>query len=191
MNEILNPGYYDESDLDSVGFRKLGKNVKIARDAVIIGFKNIEIGSNIRIDSNVTLAVSNGFLTLGDYIHIGGGSHLSCSGGLKISSFANISQGVRIYSASDDYSGESMTNPTLPTHFTNVFRAEISIEEHVIIGSGSVILPGVVLRKGTAIGALSLVKKSTEEFSIYAGSPAKRIGSRSMKVLEISKNLVK
>jgi galactoside O-acetyltransferase len=189
MDEILNPGYYDESDLDSVGFRKLGSNVKIARDAIIIGFENIEIGSNIRIDSNVTLAVSSGFLTLGDYIHIGGGSHLSCSGGLKISNFANISQGVRIYSASDDYSGESMTNPTLPTHLTNVYRAEIIIEEHVIIGSGSVILPGVVLRRGTAIGALSLVKKSTDEFTIYAGSPAKRIGARSMKVLEISKNL--
>ena len=190
MTEILNPGYYNESELASIGFRKLGKNIKIARDAIIIGFENIEIGSNIQIDSNVTLAVTKGFLTLGNYIHIGGGSHLSCSGGLNILNFATISQGVRIYSATDDYSGEAMTNPTLPTNCVNVFRAEVNIEEHVIIGSGSVVLPGLTLGKGTAIGALSLVKESTEEFSIYAGSPAKKIGDRSKKILQIAKGLV-
>jgi galactoside O-acetyltransferase len=189
MGEILNPGYYNESELSSLGFRKLGRNIKIARDAIVIGFENIEIGSNIQIDSNVTFAVSKGFLALGNYIHIGGSSHLSCSGGISISDFATISQGVRIYSASDDYSGEAMTNPTLPANYVNVFKAQVNIEEHVIIGSGSVVLPGLTLRKGTAVGALSLVKESTEEFSIYAGSPAKKIGDRSKKILQIAKNL--
>jgi len=189
MENLLNPGYYTEKDLASVGFKKLGRNVRIARDAIVIGFENISIGSNVQIDSNVTLACSSGYLILEDFIHIGGCSHLSCSGGIRISNFATISQGVRIYSASDDYSGEFMTNSLVPSEFTNIFRSEVIIKPHVIIGSGTVVLPGVVLEQGTAVGALSLVKESTEEFSIYAGSPARKISSRSREILEKSKKI--
>jgi galactoside O-acetyltransferase len=190
MSELLNPGYYNENDLKSAGFKHLGKNIKIARDAIIIGFSNIHLGSNIQIDSNVTLAASKGFLKLGNYIHIGGGSHLSCSGGISILDFVTISQGVRIYSASDDYSGEFMTNPTVPPMYTNVIREEVILESHVILGSGSVVLPGVTLKQGTAVGALSLIKNNTEQFSIYAGAPAKKISERSDKVLTLGKNLI-
>ena len=31
MGEIVNPGYYNESELAPWGFRKLGRNVKIAQ----------------------------------------------------------------------------------------------------------------------------------------------------------------
>ncbi len=189
MDNIFNPGYYTESDLTNVGFKKLGKNIKIAQDAIIVGFENIELGSNIQIDSNVTLAVKTGFLTLENYIHIGGGAHLSCSGGLKISNFVTISQGVRIYTASDDYSGEYMTNQLVPIEFTKVQRQQVVLEPHVIVGSGSVILPGVVLKQGTSVGALSLIKKSTKEFSVYAGIPAKKIKNRSRKILQICEQL--
>jgi galactoside O-acetyltransferase len=190
MNTILNPGYYTEHDLNYVGFKKLGSNIKIARDAIFIGLENIELGSNIQIDSNVTFAARNGHLSLGSYIHIGGGSHLSCSGGINICDFVTISQGVKIYSASDDYSGEFMTNPTVPSNFTNVVRGEIEIESHVILGSGSVVLPGVKIRQGTAVGALSLVKEDTEGFSIYAGTPARKIAERSNKLLDLEAKLV-
>ena len=189
MENTLNPGYFSEDDLALIGFKKLGKNIKIARDAIVVGFKNIELGSNIQIDSNVTLAVSHGYLSIGNYIHIGGGSHLSCSGGIRISDFVTISQGVKIYSASDDYSGEFMTNPTVPSNLTNVIRGEVTIESHVILGSGSVVLPGVKVMQGTAIGALSLVKESTDIFSIYAGVPAKKISNRSRKILSLAENL--
>lgn len=189
MNNLLNPGYLSEDDLALLGFKKIGKNIKIARDAIVIGFNNIELGSNIQIDSNVTLAVRQGYLTIGNYIHIGGGSHLSCSGGVRISDFVTISQGVRIYSASDDYSGEFMTNPTVPSNFTNVVRGEVIIESHVILGSGSVVLPGVKMMEGTAIGALSLVKENTDSFTIYAGAPAKKVSNRSRKLLSLAENL--
>ena len=40
------------------------------------------------------------------------------------------------------------------------------------MGSGSVILPGVSLGEGVALGAMSLVNKSLEAWGIYAGQPA-------------------
>jgi acetyltransferase-like isoleucine patch superfamily enzyme len=39
-------------------------------------------------------------------------------------------------------------------------------------------MPGVILEEGTSVGAMSLVLKSTEPWSIYVGSPAKRLKER-------------
>jgi galactoside O-acetyltransferase len=60
----------------------------------------------------------------------------------------------------------------------------------VIIGSGSVVLPGVHLAEGAAIGALSVVKSDVPEFTIFAGSPAKFIRKRSRNVLDLSRELM-
>jgi acetyltransferase-like isoleucine patch superfamily enzyme len=187
---MLNPGYLSEGQLSEIGLKRLGSNVLIAHDAIFIGVENIEIGSNVRIDSNVTLAAVKGFIKIGNYVHIGGSSHINCTGGVSIGNFVAVSQGVKIYSASDDYSGEYMTNPTVPGHLRRDQIGEINIGDHVILGSGSVILPGVALAKGTAVGALSLIKSSTDEFSIYAGSPAKKIGARARKVEELAAELI-
>jgi len=47
------------------------------------------------------------------------------------------------------------------------------------------VLPGVVLGEGTSVGALSMITKSTEAWSIYFGAPAKRIKLRSKELLEL------
>lgn len=53
----------------------------------------------------------------------------------------------------------------------------IIIEDDVWIGANVTILPGVTIKKGSIIGAGSLVLKDIEPFSIYAGTPAKKINS--------------
>ena len=73
------------------------------------------------------------------------------------------------------------------TRFTSVAHADVIIGRHAIIGSGSVVLPGVTLDEGVAIGALSLVTKNCEAFTIYAGSPLKRLGSRDRNLLEVER----
>jgi galactoside O-acetyltransferase len=59
----------------------------------------------------------------------------------------------------------------------------------VLIGSGSVVLPGVTIGEGSAVGALSLVSMSLDEWGVYFGSPAKRIKARSKNLLEMEKLL--
>lgn len=41
-----------------------------------------------------------------------------------------------------------MTNPTMPSKYTGVQRDDVLIGKHAIVGSGSVVLPGVVLGEG-------------------------------------------
>ncbi len=55
------------------------------------------------------------------------------------------------------------------------FSEDIVIEDDVWIGASSVILPGVTLKRGSVIGAGSIVTKSTQEFCVYAGNPARKI----------------
>ncbi|HAA1533678.1 hypothetical protein AJY51_08540 [Campylobacter jejuni] len=53
--------------------------------------------------------------------------------------------------------------------------AKIIIEDDVWIGANVTIMPNVKIKKGSIIGACSLVTKDTEEYTIYAGTPAKKI----------------
>ena len=78
-----------------------------------------------------------------------------------------------------------MTNPTLPSQYTGVTHADILVGKHVIVGCGSVLLPGISLEEGVAIGALSLVTKNCNAFGVYAGSPAQRIKSRRRDLLTL------
>ena len=66
---------------------------------------------------------------------------------------------------------------------------DITIGRHSIIGAGSVILPNVKLGQGCSIGALSLVNIDCEEFSIYSGVPAKKIGKRLKRFLKYEKEI--
>src|SRR5690606_9163286 len=92
---------------------------------------------------------------------------------------------VSIYSSNDDYSGETLTNPMVDEEFKNVTYAPVTIGKHVIVGSGSVVLPGVILHDGAAIGSLSLVNKDCEKLWIYAGTPCKKIKPRSARMFEL------
>jgi galactoside O-acetyltransferase len=174
MLNPFNTGYYTESDLHDLGFKKIGKNVRIAKNSTIVGIENIEFGNDIRIDSYTTIvAAGSGFLRLGSYIHIAGYCYLSAMNGIVMSDFSGLSHGVRIYSSTDDYSGNHLTNPTIPAKFTGVVGGTVNLGRHVIIGSGSVILPKVTIGDGSAVGALSLVTKSLDSWGVYIGTPAK------------------
>ena len=182
----FDPGYFTEADLKDSGFKKIGKNVRIARNCTIIGLENIEIGDNVRIDGYCTIvAADEGDLKVGSYVHIGGYCLLIAGNGIVMQDFSGLSQGVRIYSRTDDYSGKFLTNPTVPKKFTGVSCGEVVLERHVIIGSGSIILPHITIGEGSSIGALSLVTKNLECWGVYFGSPVKRLKGRSKSLLRL------
>jgi acetyltransferase-like isoleucine patch superfamily enzyme len=186
MTARFETGYYSEADLATEGFRALGRNVRIARNCTIVGVANIAIGDNVRIDPYCSLiAAGAGEIVLGSYIHIGGYCFLSGGDGIEMGDFSGLSQGVCVYSRTDDYSGEWLTNPTVPAKYTSVIRGRVVLGRHVIVGSGTVILPGAAIGEGASVGALSLVTKSLEGWGVYFGAPAKRLRARSQRILEL------
>lgn len=180
----MNPfetGYYHDEELKSFGFKALGKNVKIAKNCTIAGLANISIGNNVIIDSFCSIIATglHGSLKLGSFVHLGGFSHVLANGGVEIKDFSGVSQGVKIYSKNDDYSGESLTNSTIPEKYKHSKIGKVIINEHVIIGAGSIILPNVSIGTGVSVGALSLVSTNLESWNIYFGNPLRKLGKRS------------
>ncbi len=173
--------------IDALGFASVGENVQISDRASFYGVSRIALGNNIRIDDFCVLSAGIGGIAIGNYVHIAVYSSLIGAGQISLSDFCNISSRVSIYSSNDDYSGTTLTNPTVPSEYTGVTHADVFLGKHVIVGSGSVILPGVTLEDGVAVGALSLVTKNCAAFGIYVGNPARRIKERKRDLLEVEK----
>ncbi|MGQ9646092.1 MAG: acyltransferase, partial [Thermodesulfobacteriota bacterium] len=95
-----------------------------------------------------------------------------------------------VYSVSDDYSGESLTNPTIPDKYKKLHRGLVTLERHVIIGSGVTIMPGVTVGEGAAVGANSVVTKDCDPWAIYAGTPVRKIKERSRNLLRVEQDFL-
>ena len=177
--------FYTQSELSELGFKFLGRNVKISNKAAIYGHENISIGDNSRVDD---FCVISGRVTIGRNVHMAVYSHLAGGRpGITMEDFSGLAYGVQVFTQSDDYSGKSMTNPTVPSKYKLETEAAVHIGRHCIIGTNALILPGVTIAEGTSVGAMSMVTKSTETWSIYFGTPAKRIKKRSKELLDLER----
>ena len=175
--------FYTENELNEMGFKSLGSGVKISRKASIYGSESISIGNNVRIDD---FCILSGKISIGRNVNIA--AYTALYGGIDgifIEDFANLSSRISVYSVSDDYSGMSMTNPTIPEKYKLVKSAPVYIGKHVIIGSTSVVLPGVEIAEGSSFGSFSFINHDSMPWSMNVGIPFKKIKDRSKKALEL------
>lgn len=175
--------FLNNDALIKLGLKYFGKNVKISDKAAIHSPELIEIGDNSRIDD---FCVISGNVRIGRNVHIAVFCNVAGGEvGITMEDFSGLAYGCHVFSQSDDYSGRSLTNPTVPDIYKEELKAGVCIERHCIVGCATVILPGVTLREGTAIGAMSMVTKTTESWSVYFGVPAKRLKPRAKDLLAL------
>ena len=153
-----------KKQISKLGFSRVGKNPLLSDRASYYNCSNISLGDNVRIDDFCVLSAGAGGIIIGHHVHIAVYSSLIGAASIRLSDFCNVSSRVAIYSSNDDYSGATMTNPTVPDDYKNVTHADVVIGSHVIVGSGSVILPGVIMEEGVVVGALSLVNRNCHAF---------------------------
>lgn len=181
--------YYTSEDLRRLGIAEVGENVLISKDIVLTGIENIKIGNNVRIDSFNIILAQRGSLKIGSNVHIEPSSSIVAHFGIVIGDFCTISHGVRLFTASANYDGHYFTNVFPDPKYQKPYSGTIEIEDHVIIGGNSVVMPNLTIAKGAAIGALSFVRSSLEGWAIYAGNPLKRIRSRDKEIELIGNQL--
>jgi galactoside O-acetyltransferase len=178
--------FLTEKQLESIGFKSIGKNVQISDKASIYSPHLIEIGDNVRIDDFCVLSPGQ-LLKIGSFVHIATYSSIIGKGKVILEDFTGISGRVSIYSSSDDYTGLGMTNPMVPNQYRRVTDGDIIIKKHSIVGAGTVILPNSILEEGVAVGALSLINGVYPAYNVYNGVPATKINKRHKKFLEYEK----
>ncbi len=183
-------GHYSEKQLESLGIKSFGKNVKISKRSSIYSPERISIGNDVRIDD---FCVLSGDIEIGSFIHLAPHVLLMGQAGIVVGDFSGFSSGVSIYSTSDDYWGNSLGTPMVPKKYKpGMTEGKIVFEGHNLVGSNSVVLPGVLVGEGSCIGALSLVKNSIESWGTYFGSPVKLIAKRNRnKILELKEEFLR
>jgi galactoside O-acetyltransferase len=145
----------------------------------------------VRIDDFVVLTSgSDGEVRIGNHVHIAAHAALFGGGGIILEDFTSLSGRVSVYSATDGYGGEALTNPTVPSQYTSVLKAPVVLRRHSLVGAASVLLPGVTLDEGCAVGAMSLVNRDLASWGLYVGVPARRIRDRSQALLEMERGLL-
>ena len=183
--EEVTMSHYTEQELKQMGFKYIGHNVLLSKDAVILGSENITIGDNVRIDAFCTLSSGkDGYITIGNHIHIASGVSLFGGGGIEMHDFSSISAKATLYSASDDYSGEYLMGPNIDDEYTNVEIRPIVLEKYSAVGAHCLILPGVTLAEGSVLGAMSYASNSLDSWMIYAGIPARPLKKRKTSLVE-------
>lgn len=173
--------FLSTDQLLAMGFRFLGDAVRISDKAVIYNADQMVIGDNSRIDD---FCVVSGKVSIGRNVHIAvfcniaGGSE-----GVTFDDFSGLAYGCHVFSQSDDYTGRTLTNPTVPAMYKRETKKAVHIGRHCIVGTSSLIFPGVTLGEGCSVGAMSMVTKSTEEWAIYSGIPARKLKDRKRDLL--------
>jgi galactoside O-acetyltransferase len=163
--------YLSENEMNSMGFASLGQNVRISSRAALYEPEKIRLGDNARIDD---------FCVVSGRVELGRNAHVAA-----LADFATLAYGCHIFAQSDDYSGRTMTNPTVPDQYKTEIYAPVHVGRHAIIGTQGIVFPGADVAEGCAIGAGSVVTQPTEPWGIYVGNPARRMKDRSRALLTL------
>ena len=99
---------------------------------------------------------------------------------VKMGNYSTLSSHVSVHCASSDYTKTSLDLPSVPKDQQyGGFVEDVEVGNYVVIGSHSVILPGVKLPDKLACGAFTLLdKKDYEELGLYVGVPSRFLKRR-------------
>lgn len=107
-------------------------------------------------------------MEVGDNVYIAHNVWINATAGLKLGDGVIISPGVVIATTKHDYQDGA-------TSLNKSIKAPIEIKKGAWVVSNSVVTSGVTIGEGSIIGACSVVTKNINNFSFYAGQPAKFI----------------
>ena len=177
--------FYTKEELNTMGFIHVGENVHISRKASIYGSNRMSFGDNVRIDD---FCILSGDITLGSNIHISAYCGLYGANGIIMENYTGLSPRCTLFSATDDFSGDFLISPMSPDEYCNVTGGRILIKKYSQVGSGTTIMQNLTIEEGVAVGAMSFVNRSLDEWTIYAGIPAKKIKERKRGLLKFIEN---
>jgi len=162
------------SFITSFRLKSCGHNFRVSSPLVIKGGKSIVLGHHFSTLGIVYLfANDGGRLQIGNNCSINVNVQIgAASGNILIGNNVMIGPNVVIRA-----SNHGMQKSALMQNQPHTYGI-IEIGDDVWIGSNAVITANVKLARGTIVGAGAVVTKSTDEYSIMTGVPARKIGER-------------
>ena len=148
----------------------IGKQVKIGRSCKISIQTTIKIGNGTILKDNISIS---GDFQIGEGSLIQAQTTIDASGKVRIGSKTQVGRNNTIFSHNHDISRKDI--PVLES--PEVFK-EVEIGDDVMLFSRVAIMPGVHISNGVVVGYGSVVTSNLHAYGIYAGIPARQIGTR-------------
>jgi acetyltransferase-like isoleucine patch superfamily enzyme len=134
-------------------FKRAGPGLRLFPGARLFGVEHLSVGAHCGMGLDTTIQAHGG-VELGNYVQVG--------------------PGVKIWSVNHVF-----TDPNRPIIEQGYDHKPVVIGNDVWIGANSFVMPGAHIGDGVIVSAGSVVgAKPIEPYSIVAGNPARRIGSR-------------
>ena len=147
--------FYSDAELLELGCTSVGRRVQVSKRAQFHNFSG-SIGDNVRIDD---FCILKGNVVIGSFVHI---SAFCLVGGTKgcvtFEDFSGLAARVSIYTGTDNYSGDNLTNPTVPSAYRDLLIGDVFLGRGAIIGAHSVLLPATSVGAFASVGAMCVVK---------------------------------
>ncbi len=169
--------------------KRVGRCVKVFAGCKLSPPELISLGDYSQIDEGVRIYAGQE-VVIGRHVHLAFESSISGGGGCLIEDFVGIGAGVRLVTGTELVEGEALTNPTVPAPYRGVRRGSIRIGAHAVVFTNSVVFPDVVIGEGAVVSAGSIVHRSLNPWTIYAGNPLVPIAERKKEsILRLAKEL--
>ncbi|PKL00408.1 MAG: hypothetical protein CVV56_06720 [Tenericutes bacterium HGW-Tenericutes-1] len=152
---------------------KLGKRTFIHGPNEFNTDGSIEIGNDTVISRWSCYKPYGGYIKIGNNCSVNSFCHLSGNGGISIGDNVRIASHCVLISANHNFD-----RVDIPITYQGETRKQIIIEDDCWLGAGVKILAGVVVHRGSVIGAGSVVTKSVPPYSVVVGIPGKVIRLR-------------
>jgi len=148
--------------------RRIGNGVQIGSG---VGFKHLEtfeIGDGVFIGAHTYIQGRfDGRCVISDHVWIGPQSYFDARD-LIIEEYVGWGPGARVLGSA--HTGLPVDIPIIQT---DLEIKPVHIEAWADVGTGAVILPGVMIGRGCIVGAGSVVTKDVPPFAVVAGVPAR------------------
>ena len=156
-------------------------SIVAGRDLVLLG--NIDLrtrdeavltlGDRVKLDGPVRIVAAGR-----SGIDIGQDTRITCYTIINGGGHIHIGEGVIIGPRCSINANEHRFRTTEKIIESGFDHFDIWIGDDVWLGSDVAVLPGAHIADGTIVGANSVVNCATEPGSVYAGSPARKVGER-------------
>ena len=165
----------------------LGENFNLELHAPQNGHTYLSIGEKSMIDSSFVFETESGHISVGNRVHIGGGTQLISRAGITIGNDVIIAWNCTIYDHNshsvlweerkDDVtleweSAKSGNSPLCNKNWSVVKSAPIHICDKAWLGFGVTVLKGVTIGEGAVVAAGSVVTKDVPPYTVVGGNPA-------------------
>lgn len=135
------------------------------------------LGDGVLISRGCIISGKDGPLSIGPRASIGAGCVMYASTRLEIG--ADTLLAAQCYVGGGRYTVYGRTDIAIADQPEP--RTGVVIEDDCWLGAGVIVIDGVRIGRGSVVAAGSVVTQDVEPFSVVAGAPARRVGSRQSK----------